>query len=120
MKVAANERRKWRSIYEETVGSVGEINGSGYLLLSDGRVMEGRWEEGVPRGCLKIKFPSGLIYYGPVYNYRQHGYGYLYFADGERYEGEFCYGEFHGEGVYYDSAGAVKRKGEWKRGKFIG
>jgi antitoxin component YwqK of YwqJK toxin-antitoxin module len=40
-------------------------------------------------------------------------------ANGERYKGEFCYGEPHGEGVHYSAEGKVKREGEWRHGKFV-
>jgi hypothetical protein len=46
-----------------------------------------------------------------MYNYEKHGKGYLYYNSGEKYEGEFSGGDFHGEGVFYDKDGKVKYDG---------
>ena len=46
-----------------------------------------------------------------MYNYEQHGWGSLDYANGEKYEGEFSGGDFHGEGVFYDQEGKVKYEG---------
>jgi len=53
--------------------------------MPDGCIMEGTWCDGVPRDMLKIRYPNGLVYYGPVYDYRQHGFGYIYYKNGERF-----------------------------------
>jgi hypothetical protein len=81
--------------------------------------MQGDFVNGTPVGNLRIKFENGIVYYGPVYNYRPHGVGEMVMLNGEKYLGEFCYGEPHGEGVHYYADGKVKREGEWKRGKYV-
>lgn len=39
-----------------------------------------------------IKYPKGQIYYGEIKDFRRHGYGYLFFPDGSKYEGIFTDG----------------------------
>ena len=73
--------------------------------------------EGNLIGQARITYPNGDIYQGQVYNYEQHGRGFLYYVSGEKYEGEFSGGDFHGEGVLYDKLGKIKYEGAWKRGK---
>ena len=41
----------------------------------------------------------------------------MQFATGQKYDGEFSGGDFHGEGVLYDREGKVIYDGEWRRGK---
>ena len=52
-----------------------EINGQGYLILQDGRIIEGEFTCGYPLGTISIKFPNGFYYKGSVYEFRPHGYG---------------------------------------------
>jgi hypothetical protein len=58
--------------------------------------MEGEFVEGTPVGHILIRFENGMVYVGPVYNYRPHGIGEMRMGNGECYFGEFCYGEPHG------------------------
>jgi hypothetical protein len=53
-------------------------------------------------GNVKITYPNGDIYLGPLYNYKKHGRGILHYASGEKYQGEFSFGDFHGEGCFFD------------------
>lgn len=47
---------------------------------------------------------------------RKHGTGYLFFANGNKYIGEFVDGKIDGKGVYYESNGEIKGEGIWKSG----
>ena len=47
---------------------------------------------------------------------KYHGQGTLTFRDGDKYVGEFKYGEKHGQGTYTWSDGS-KYVGEWKGGE---
>ena len=44
------------------------------------------------------------------------GKGFLFYADGDRYEGEWKDGRMHGKGSYYYGNGD-KYEGEWKEDK---
>ena len=42
-----------------------------------------------------------------------HGYGKIWYTNGDYYEGGFSEGMFHGEGVFYHANGEI-RKGIWE------
>ena len=49
--------------------------------------------EGNLIGQARITYPNGDIYQGQVYNYEQHGRGFLYYVSGEKYEGAWKRGK---------------------------
>jgi hypothetical protein len=51
---------------------------------------------------VKITYSNNDTYLGSLYNFQLHGKGVMQFASGEKYDGEFSGGDFHGEGVLYD------------------
>lgn len=69
-----------------------DITGVGYIVLREGRILEGEFVEGVPIGPIRIKFENGIVYIGPVYKYRPHGKGEMTMQNGQKFVGEFCYG----------------------------
>jgi hypothetical protein len=48
-------------------------------------VIEADFVEGEIVGKATIKYPKGQIYYGDLKNFRRHGIGHLFFADGSKY-----------------------------------
>lgn len=58
--------------------------------------------EGHLIGNVKITYSNNDTYLGSLYNFQLHGKGVMQFASGEKYDGEFSGGDFHGEGVLYD------------------
>lgn len=75
---------------------VSEFTGKGILILPNSKKFEGEWYDGNLIGEVKITFPNGDVYFGSVYNYQQHGKGYLYHSNGKKYVGDFSCGDFHG------------------------
>ena len=65
---------------------------------------------------MKIEYPSGDIYYGPMNNMKKHGKGHLFFANGNKYVGNFKEGKITGEGAYYSSDDELKGMGMWNDG----
>jgi len=53
-------------------------------------------------------YASGNRYEGEFKNDKLHGKGILYKADGNRYEGTFENGKQHGNGVYYFADGRLE------------
>ena len=73
-----------------------------------------REEYGEGRG--KYTYPHGEKYEGEWKNGKYHGQGTLTSPDGSKYEGEWKNGLFHGQGTFTLPTGE-KYEGEWKDGK---
>ena len=73
-----------------------------------------REEYGEGRG--KYTYPHGEKYEGEWKNGKYHGQGTLTSPDGSKYEGEWKNGVFHGQGTFTLPTGE-KYEGEWKDGK---
>lgn len=58
---------------------------------------------------------TGLVYEGSKSFGRFWGHGCLQLPDGNRYEGEFQNGQFHGKGTLFFAEG--KLQGVWENGK---
>jgi hypothetical protein len=71
-------------------------------------------------GFGELYYASGEIYEGYYANNKREGHGILKYVNGKRYEGNFVKDKKEGDGVEYNKDGTIKRKGEWKEGKFVG
>lgn len=91
------------------------FHGEGKLFLAEGKIIEGRWNEGVINTA-RITYENGEIYYGGIKNYKKHGEGTLYLSDGWKYVGEFSNGHINGYGRYY-SGNELINEGMWIHGK---
>jgi hypothetical protein len=110
-----NIKKKWTIIKSKDGVYIGQINsGNGEL--------EGRgvfyWNNGIKYiGYLSKNALNGngylldkknrLIYKGEFASNKRHGYGKLYYANGEYYEGDFINDKLEGNGSYYFSNGDV-------------
>lgn len=65
-----------------------------------------------------IQYSNGNVYYGPVKEFKKHGYGYLYFPNDTKFFGQFVDGMIKGYGEFYEK-GKLKCKGLWKNGKLM-
>ena len=72
-----------------------------------------REEYGEGRG--KFTYPHGEKYEGEWKNGKYHGQGIMTFPDGSMYEGEFKDGEYNGQGTFTFPDGG-KYVGSWKGG----
>lgn len=77
-----------------------------------------QWNKGKPEGKVKIKYPTGDIYYGQVKDMQKHGRGHLFFSNGTKYIGEFNEGFITGQGAYYEDDVEVA-EGHWKNGLLL-
>ena len=73
-----------------------------------------REEYGEGRG--KFTYPHGEKYEGEWEKGKYHGQGNMTYPDGSMYVGEFKDGEYHGQGTYTWSDGG-KYEGKWKNGE---
>lgn len=71
--------------------------------MADGKVVFGKWKNGIFVGNARIIYPSENIYIGEVKEYTRHGRGLLIFKTGERYFGNFINGKYDGYGIKYDA-----------------
>jgi hypothetical protein len=62
---------------------------------------------------------NGSRYEGNYMNDKREGQGVYYSVNGDRYEGNWVNNKMDGHGVEYFKDGTVKRKGDWKKGKFV-
>lgn len=97
------------------------VNGEGKALLySTNRIYEGRFENGVPTGKVKIYTPkSQLLFEGTYVNNKAEGEGTLLYETGEeRYVGLYKNGEFV-EGYMYYKDGKIFCKGKYVNGNLV-
>ena len=67
-----------------------------------------------------IKYKNGNVYNGNLDEAtRPSGYGTMQFANGDRYDGEWQKGMYHGKGIYTYAAGG-RCEGTWEKGKMVG
>lgn len=66
----------------------------------------------------KMEYPHGEVYYGEIVDFKKHGKGYLFLADGSKYVGEFANGLISGNGTYYVDDLPVS-KGLWQKGELV-
>lgn len=69
-----------------------------------------------------LTFPDGGQFFGTVKDDKPHGYGKATFGNGDRYEGNFYNGTFHGRGTYSFASHALKAfyQGEYQHGQAEG
>ncbi len=93
-------------------------SGLGVAVLESGHVLEAQWRAGACLGRGALYSPQGeLLYLGDLVDGAAHGRGAQFFASGDRYDGEFRDGLFHGYGVHFDAATGETYHGDWKRGR---
>jgi hypothetical protein len=93
-------------------------SGLGVAVLESGHVLEAQWRAGACVGRGALYSPQGeLLYMGDLVDGAAHGRGTQFFASGDRYDGEFRDGLFHGYGVHFDAATGETYHGDWKRGR---
>ena len=63
--------------------------GQGILTFKNGKVIEGNWRNDKIYGIVKMIYPSKSIYVGRLKQMKKDGYGYLVYADGSKFEGQF-------------------------------
>lgn len=91
----------------------------GRLLLPDGSIYEGKFEDCLYNGKGKLTYVDGIIYEGKFVNGQRHGNGSLYFPDGSKYWGEFANDEFEGDGDFL-WCGGYQYKGTFKNNSIDG
>jgi hypothetical protein len=72
--------------------------------------------KGDMNGIGTIKMLNGGVYTGELKNGRRHGQGVTIYADGWKYEGQYCNSKKHGFGTLYLNNG-IMYSGEWKWGQ---
>ena len=94
-------------------------------IKQDGMELDGEWEEGVLKGKCRIKWKSGNIFEGELFNNKMKGNGYMIWLDKkEKYTGQWDNNLQNGFGIHiwYDSNLDSKYFrdryiGQWKDGK---
>ncbi|CAD8103494.1 unnamed protein product [Paramecium primaurelia] len=94
----------------------GKKHGQGLMLLQ-GRVCEGVWQNDRKHGHCKEIFDSGETFEGEYQNGKPQGKG-VYIRNNESYDGQWVNGFKHGHGIW--KMGNDYYEGEWKFGKIDG
>lgn len=97
------------------------INGQGKALLYNmNRIVEGKFENGLPTGKVKVYKLNNILYYeGVLVDYNAEGEGKYYYDNGEEWlVGQFKNGEIADGFVYYKD-GKIYSKGKYVNGKLI-
>ena len=67
-----------------------------------------------------VVYKSGNVYHGAFDKFtRPNGFGTMDFPNGDKYEGEWVKGKYHGKGVYIYADGG-RLEGSWENGKMVG
>jgi hypothetical protein len=102
------------SVYKGTVNMRGEKHGQGVYTLPSGSTYEGEFLNDEMSGYGVFTVRSGEpeegddddakpeVYSGKFLGGQFHGKGTYEYSDGARYEGEWCEGEMHGHGRYWE------------------
>ena len=76
-------------------------HGVGIGILTDGYLLEGRFENYLPQGHVKVTHPDKIgIFTGEVKDGVKHGHGTTVLSSGNKYTGEHKNGKRHGHGEY--------------------
>lgn len=89
------------------------------LILPDGSVYEGEFENGLFNGKGILVRKNGNKFDGRFQDGQMHGQGNFSMANGDTYVGSFVNGAMDGEGVYLAANGS-KYTGDFKQGHFDG
>ena len=121
----------------------GVIQGKGILKKLNGKTIIGDFHAGVPHGKVRVFYPCGLsfegicdkgldfygivkrsdnqvIYKGQIRNEEYHGKGMLFLNNGNKYNGYFYQGKFHGRGKYSWGNGKSAYIGQFEMGERTG
>ena len=89
----------------------GDLAG-GVITYADGSRYEGAIKNMTREGYGYIEFASGAVYEGNFHDGAMHGEGFMTWPDGMRYEGNYVNSQRSGQGRYLDN-GRVVYEGEW-------
>ena len=95
------------------------FHGIGRITDPTGRRVTCEWTKGVPGRKGKIEYPSGDSYCGELFGLKKHGEGYLFFANGHKFMGNFVDGKIQGYGRYYSGDTKIA-EGYWFDGVLEG
>ncbi len=113
-------------------------HGNGTLYTADGAVTIGEWKEGeytgasasrpAELGCIAGNCQDGhgtyvfrdatATYSGTFVDARPEGHGVIRYVNGDRYEGEWLKGAFHGTGTLFRRDGS-QVQGIWQEGQYV-
>ncbi len=94
----------------------GKPEGTGKLILDDGRVYEGEWKDGHRDGTGIMTHSNGAVYEGEWKDDKYNGTGTYTWEDGRKYEGGFKNDERDGEGVFTAADGTTENQ-TWVNGQ---
>lgn len=95
------------------------LDGDGFTKFEDGKVVFGKWSNGVLVGNARIFYPSANRYIGEVKGYQRHGKGMMVLNNGEKYVGTFANGKYEGFGAIYSKDGEKELEGIWRAGVLV-
>ena len=68
---------------------------------------------------VKLFFANQNRYEGDFMNEELQGQGIMYYANGERYEGDFAKNKREGQGKLYQKDGSLLKEGAWQNDQLI-
>jgi len=95
----------------------GQRHGQGSYINLDGYKHVGQFKNGDRHGSGSETYADGTTFVGEYKNDKRSGIFTVLYSSGAKYVGNYDDNKMHGQGVYTDADGTVK-KGLWKKGKF--
>ncbi len=77
-----------------------QFHGKGVLTLVE-KTISAEWVNGNIESSCVVQYKNGNLYYGPLKQFKKHGYGYLYFPNDTKFFGQFVNGHAFGYGEYF-------------------
>ncbi|MEM1156302.1 MAG: C13 family peptidase [Pseudomonadota bacterium] len=96
------------------------FHGEGKLIEDNGYLV-GEFEEGMPVSGTRVN-EEGDRYNGEFFYLNYHGEGQLKLANGDTYTGQFRYGQYHGDGAMRLAEpvdGVQEYSGTWRKGRLV-